>query len=354
MRLVAWIPLALAACGGGDDEVRPDSGVSDTDAGADSAMDVTGPGVYRETCDGSGAIALDPFHFADVNDEDQVLRVYKRGMDAGPVQTFNMNAALGLAGTAEADLEDLALIGSRMFAITSHGRKASGLLDRARYKFTAFDVAGAVPNLTFTHVGNSGQLLDEMLVASNWDAPNNDVIAALSASSNLSDGNDGSLAPEDMGTNIEALASDGQGHLLIGFRNPRPGGGAIVVSLVNPDETVTGTTARFGGAGELDLGGLGIRSMTRTQTRGILIVAGPHNSGGPFKLYRWTGSLADAPVFVVDLAAAAFTAPEAVVEYADTTVQVIFDEGDAEVGGITCKDLTPSARLFHDIIVTVP
>jgi len=78
----------------------------------------------------------------------------------------------------------------------------------------------------------------------------------------LGTASDPNLAPEVNGTNIEALASDGAGKLLVGFRNPRPAGKAIVVAIANPDAALTGA-ARFANAFELDLGGLGIRSMTR-------------------------------------------------------------------------------------------
>lgn len=340
-----------AACGGPGEETGPDSAV-DPDSSVDPDGATVVPGVYRETCDGSGGVAVDAEHFVDANDEDQILRVYRRGTDAGPVQTFSVGTALGLGTGAEADLEDLEFVGTRMFAITSHGRKASGVLDRARYKFAAFDVTGTVPSLDFAHVGTSDVLLDEMLDEDNWDTPNAAVIAALTTSSKLGDNNELELAPEEMGTNIEAIADDGQGHLLIGLRNPRPGG-AIVVSLANADATVTGTTARFAGATELDLGGLGIRSMTRSATQGLLVIAGPHTAGGPYKLYRWSGVLADVPELVVDLEAPALSAPEAVIEYADGLVQVLFDEGDVETNGTICKELPAASRVFHDVTVTV-
>ncbi len=352
MKRLAWLACVATACGGGGgEEGTPDS------PGPDSTIDPDGPvigaGVYQETCDGSGGVAIDAEHFIDANDEDQILRVYQRGIDAAPVQTFSAGPALGLGSGAEADLEDLELVGTRMFAITSHGRKASGVLDRARYKFAAFDVTGSVPSLDFTHVGTSNLLLDEMLDEDNWDSPNAGVISALTTSSKLGDNNELELAPEEMGTNIEAIVDDGQGHLLIGFRNPRPGSDAIVVSLANADAAVTGTTARFAGATTLDLGGLGIRSMTRSAAHGVLVIAGPHDAGSTFKLYRWSGVLAEAPVFLVDLAAPAMAAPETVVEYEDGSIQVLFDEGDVPTDGTICKDLPAAQRKFHDTTVTV-
>ena len=40
-----------------------------------------------------------------------------------PVQTIDLNGALGLNGNDEADLEDVERIGDRVFMTTSHARK---------------------------------------------------------------------------------------------------------------------------------------------------------------------------------------------------------------------------------------
>lgn len=330
-----------------------DAPTADGTSDGGASLDKT-PTTYKNTCDGSGALAVSFTYFIDVNDEDQVVRLYERAKPAAPVQAIDISAALGLAANAEGDLEDLERVGNRVFVTTSHGRKASGNLDRARYKLAAFDLAGTPPAITLASAGTSSLLLDQMLVAGNWDAPNATVIAALQASSNLADGSDANLAPEVNGTNIEALASDGTGKLLIGFRNPRPGNKAIVVSLANPDAALTGT-ARFGGAAELDLGGLGIRSMAYSPAHAaVLILAGPHATTGPFKLYQWSGALTAAPTFVADITAPALSSPEAVVPYPGTKdVQIVFDGGDALVGGVACKDAAVADRTFHDAILTV-
>lgn len=352
--------LILVACG--DSSSNPpgiDGSTDGTTADPDGSnglvsLDPT-PTTYRETCDGSGALALSFTHFLDVNDENQGARIYQRAMPTAPVQTVDLSAGLGLAANAEADLEDLEQIGSRIFMTASHGRKASGTLDRARYKFAAFDVGGTAPNLTLTSAGTSNVLLDQMLVAANWATPNTTVIAALTTSSKLGDNNEAVLAPEMMGTNIEALANDGTGKLLIGFRNPRPGNKAIVVSLENPDTALAGT-ARFGAAAELDLGGLGIRSMTYSAVhQAVLIIAGPHDAAnGPFKLYSWSGVLTDAATFVVNITPPAQASPEAVVAYPNTKdVQIVFDGGDATINNAACKDAPVADQVFRDAIVTV-
>ncbi len=348
----------MAACGDSSSQPIDGSTTDDANSGSDGgglvSLDPT-PTTYRETCDGSGALALSFKHFVELNDEKQNARIYQRAIPTAPVQEIDLDDGLGLTGNAEADLEDLERIGDRIFMTTSHGRKTSGALDRARYKFAAFDVGGAAPSFTLTSAGTSDALLDQMLVAAIWDAPNATVIAALTTSSKLNDNNEASLAPEVMGTNIEALANDGSGHLLIGFRNPRPGNKAIVISLVNPDAALAGT-ARFGAAAELDLGGLGIRGMTYSPTHeAVLVIAGPHDgANGPFKLYTWSGVLTEAATFVADITPPPGTAPEAVVTYPNTKdVQIVFDGGDVDIGGEACKDAPAADRVFKDAILTV-
>ncbi len=128
-----------------------------------------------------------------------------------------------------------------------------------------------------------------------------------------------------------------------------------MVTLENPGAAITGAPARFGGAALWNLGGLGVRAMAWSDGHGaVLVVAGPHAGGGPFRLYRWSGDLAALPVLVADLSAPASSAPEAIVVYPGTRdVQITFDQGDADAGGTPCKLATRLARSFTDVIVHV-
>jgi hypothetical protein len=358
-----WLVLAvLAACGGSipstDPPDAPGGGGGD-DAppgpdGSEPALDPT-PGTYRETCDGSGAVAIDFDHFLDVNDENQGVRIFRRAAAAAPVVQLDISDALGIADDDEADLEDVARVGKRLYLITSHGRNTSGKLRPTRYRFAAFDLAGTLPAMTLQPIGSSSRLLSDLLVAANWDAPDAAVIATLTASSRLDVQTDANLAPELAGTNIEGLASDHAGRLVIGFRNPHPNGPAIVVTLTNPDAVVAGQTARFGAAATLDLGGLGIRGMAWSDAHAaVLVLAGPSGGPGPFRLYKWSGALGAAPSLVRELTAPAASAPEAIVPYPGThDIQILYDQGDAAVGGTTCKLATPTDRRFSDAIVRV-
>ncbi len=355
--------LTGAACGGStsapvptDPDSRPPDDGADPDAPLRS-LDPT-PGTYRETCDGSGALALDFDHFLDLNDENQGARVFRRAQDGAPLRTIDLSAVLNLAPDDEGDLEDMARIGNRLFVITSHGRNTSGQIRPARYRFGELELSGPAPDLALVPLGSTSLLLHQLLQASRWTTPDPAVIAALDASSKLATATDPNLAPEQQGTNIEGLAADDAGGLLIGFRNPRPGGRAIVVRLANPSAVASGLGApQFTGAASLDLGGLGIRGMAWSdEHRAVLVLAGPHDGGapGPFRLYKWSGALTAAPVLAATLAAPANSAPEAVVPYPDTKdVQIVFDQGDALNGGTICKDVAAAERRFTDVIVHV-
>jgi hypothetical protein len=322
----------------------------------------TTPGRYTLTCDGSMGVMIDATHFLDGNDEDQGMRLYTRGASGAPLATIDVSVGAGLSTGDEADFEDAARIGDRIYVIGSHGRNKNGKLDRARHRFFAMDVAGTGASLTLTVPGYTALLLDEMLVAANWTTPDAAVIATLEAASSLGRATDPNLPPTAGGTNIEGLAwaptASRPNQLLIGLRNPRHNGAAIVVSLLNADAVLTGATAQFGEAMLLDLGGLGIRSMAWSPAHGaVLLIAGPHeDTPGPFRLYKWSGAAADQPAAVRDITdMPTSSAPETIITYANTRdVQILFDQGDHDVGGSICKDAEQSLRVFGDTIVQVP
>jgi hypothetical protein len=336
------------------------SGGAGTSGGGEIVLE-PGPGNYRQTCDGSLGVFLDGEHFLDGNDEDQALRIYRRGADGIPLRTLDVSSALGLASSDEADLEDAARIGNRIYVVSSHSRDGDGNLESARYRFFAADISGTVPDVTLAAAGSTTQLLEQLLSAANWASPNASVIATLAAASNLGVSEDEDLAPEADGTSIEALAwfptAVRPKQLLVGFRNPTQGGDAVVVSLLNADALLTGTTASFGEATLLDLGGLGLRAMTWSPLHGaLLLLAGPKAAGGPFRLLSWSGPPSTAPVLVRELTGLpADSSPEALVVYPNTRdIQVLLDQGDHLVGGTVCKDVSASNRAFTDLIVHVP
>jgi len=327
----------------------------------ETTLDPT-PGSYRQICDGSLGVMIDATHFLDGDDEEQGMRVYTRGATGDPVKTIDVSSGIGLSSGDEADFEDAARIGNRVYVISSHGRTKSGGLESARYHFFAMDVGGTSPNVTLTVPGYTTRLLEQMLVAANWTTPNTAVLSTLATASNLGTATDANLAPLANGTNMEGLAwaptTARPNQLLIGFRNPPQGGAAIVVSLLNAAEVLTGATARFGEATLLDLGGLGIRAMAWSPLHAaVLLIAGPRtDAAGPFRLFKWSGAATDLPVAVQDITGVpSASAPEAIVVYPNTRdVQILFDQGDHDVGGDACKDADESDQWFGDTIIHVP
>jgi hypothetical protein len=86
----------------------------------------------------------------------------------------------------------------------------------------------------------------------------------------------------------------------IGFESPTPGGEALVVQETTPvSSLVSGSAPHFGEPIDLDLDGLGIREMRKTEARGepfqILILAGEPGGGesSPARLFLWDGVAGD-------------------------------------------------------------
>lgn len=289
---------------------------------------------YRGMCDASAAFALDRARFAVANDEDSVLRIYRRGTPEPT--TVDLHALLDVsAGTSETDIEGAALIDGTVFLIASHGRNSKGEHKADRHRLAAMRMNPA--DLRTTRVGKpyAGLLADLE------KAPGLTGYALGTAA--------GKAAESDGGLNIEGLAAGPDGTLLIGFRNPIPGGKALIVPLLNPMEVVAeGKTARFGAPVELPLGGLGIRSIDAWGAGGYVIVAGPHGNGDSFKLFRWSGQPGAAPAELpLPTALPATFHPEAVfsVPGEPNTLMLLSDDGDIK---ITVGNKTKECKKFEE------
>jgi hypothetical protein len=296
---------------------------------------------YRLLCDASAAVLLDPNHFIVANDERNQLRVYARG-SANPVGSIDLAPFLDTASDKESDLEGAAVVGDRVYWISSHGRNQGGKIQERRYRFfaTAIRPETAPPQVEPLGQAYSG-LLDDLIAAPQL------------ANYKLADA--AQLAPEKPGgLNIEGLAAGPNGTLLIGFRNPLPGGNALVVPIVNPAELVGNgeeATAQFGVPLELDLNARGIRSLEFTDP-GYAIVAGPFDDAGAFGLYRWSGNETDVPAERTDVDFGELR-PEALFPIPGTAnLQVLSDDGSVMVGTQECKRQPEDAQSFRSIIVT--
>jgi hypothetical protein len=289
---------------------------------------------YMGMCDASAAVAIAQGHFLVANDEDDVLRLYKRGspqpiaFEGGNLLAF-LHKQGDDDGNPEADLEGAAASGQRIYWITSHGRKGDeGQPAPRRHRLFATDIARGDP---------------KALVLQAVNHPYVDLLAAVATKPALADLHNAAAHPSesDKGLNIEGLAlqvRDGKKTLLIGFRNPRPQGKALILPLLNPDEVVEhGATPRFGPLIRLDLGQRGIRSLEAVGKE-ILIVAGPHQDAKAskldkkFALYRWSGSAPDVPSLVQYIQTEPDWTPEALFIDGQDIV-LLSDDGDVVVDG---------------------
>jgi len=233
--------------------------------------------VYSGAFDGSAAVAIDTSRFVAASDEDSTLRIYRRDAGGEPLQQINLSSFLELdPHSRETDIEAAARIGNRAYWISSHGRNKNGKERFSRHRFFATDIVTNKVGVQFLPSGKPYEDLVEDLISSDQLKAFNLAAAAVR------------LPKNPGGLSIEGLAATPDQHLLIGFRNPVPQGRALLVPLLNPDEVIEGRHARFGAPIQMNLNGLGIRDIASWQGE-FIVIAGPSDGGGPFKLFRWAG-----------------------------------------------------------------
>jgi hypothetical protein len=241
---------------------------------------------YQGTCDASAAVGVDADRFLMADDESNILRLYRLGRRE-PLQAFDLNNHLGPElAWPEADIEAACRVGSRVYWITSHGRNSSGELRRSRYRFFATDLEVLPYRVNLYGAGRAyGSLVHDLIRAPQLTQYNFRELQHR--------------APKWADAlNIEGLAGAHDGReLWIGFRNPVPRGLGLIVPLLNPDGVLEyGESAWFGEPVELDLGGMGIRSLEALpESGGYLIVAGGIDGERGFAVYHWSGNPSDAP-----------------------------------------------------------
>jgi hypothetical protein len=279
-------------------------------------------------CDASAGVALGEDLFLAVNDEDNVLRVYRNDFWGPPVTELNLMGFLEVQGdSSEADLEGAAQIGNLVFIVGSHGLNRVGKERFNRHRFFAVDVQTNRAQVVIRPAGSPCKTLTDQLLRDPRVRPFK-LAAAMTR------------APKEPNAlNIEGMAATPEGHLLLGFRNPIPDGKALVIPLVNPEEVISNRLARFGDPITLNLGGLGIRDMARCGEH-YLIIAGPYHGGGPFHFYLWKGH-GHKPTRL-KTASLGDCHPEAVViypAYGLRQVQILCDDGTRVLNGKPCKQL---------------
>jgi len=251
------------------------AGLWATAGSADPQQAISYPGM----CDASAAVAITDKLFVVANDEDNVLRVYRRG-EPGPPQQTDLSRFLEVSAEhREADIEGAARVGDTIYWIGSHGQNSKGKKRPNRHRFFATKVTIDGDKVDLKPEGQPYKELRADLI----DAPELQKYGLRDAAT---------LAPEeDGGFSIEGLAARPDGTVLIGFRNPLYRGRSIVVPLINPEEVINGRRAKFGTPAELDLGRRGIRSIEYSEARRrYMIVAGSTDGARSFALFTWSGA----------------------------------------------------------------
>ncbi|MBT3791621.1 MAG: DUF3616 domain-containing protein [Rhodospirillales bacterium] len=304
--------------------------------GALLASSVMKQGEYHEICDASAAIAMGMDHFVVANDEENTLRVYKRGV-VKSVLAYNLDDfAKANHKRPEMDLEGAARIGNRAYWITSHGANKNGKDRPGRHRFFATNLGFKDGHPVITP---QGQVYVDLL----------DDLAAEPRLKKYDLAYAAQIAPKDHGgLNIEGLAASKDGGLLIGFRNPLPGGKALVVALKNPDGIIFGKKPIIGAVRELSLGGLGIRSMDRVGDT-LWIIAGPRDGGEKSRLFTLKDGFdpIDSGVDFGDLNPEALYVTKAGI---GAGIQVLSDDGTRRIDGSKCKSIED--KRFRAIAVT--
>jgi hypothetical protein len=296
-------------------------------------------------CDASAGVAVSSNLFLVANDEDNLLRVYRRDRSGPPLQSFQAGPFLQVdPRKPESDLEAATRVGDRIYWITSHGRNRQGEERESRHRFFATTIGiTREGTVQLRPIGRPYQRLLDDFVKDPRLQPFNLGLASQRA------------PKETNALNIEGLCATPTGELLIGFRNPIPEGKALLVPLVNPAELIEGRAARFGEPILLNLGGRGVRSIAYTSGR-YLIIAGSYDAKGRSHFYEWSGDPKVAPRKVPDTRFKGVN-PEGIVVYPDTPgneFQILSDDGTRKIGGLECKTLRdPMQKRFRSFWVRV-
>ena len=106
---------------------------------------------YQSMCDASAAASLGGGHFVAADDESDILKIYRRGASqpvgelrlARYLNSIDRKTTVAIAG--ESDIEGAAVVGDRIYWISSHGRKRDGSMDPQRWRFFATDIDRRAP-----------------------------------------------------------------------------------------------------------------------------------------------------------------------------------------------------------------
>ncbi len=339
---------------------------------AASTAGMTTSRYHSGKADASTAIALDSDYMLVADDEDQTIRLYDRNKSGLPLKSFDLTSSLNLTNTSggvprEVDIEGSTRVGNDIYWLASHSNSSGGSSRPNRYRLIRTALSGTGASSTLTYTSYYSNLRSDLITWGDAKGYNFTTSAATGKAPELVDG-----------FNIEGftIAPDTT-TAFIGFRAPQVPTTGRVKALIAPISNFTtwangnfATAPTLGNPIELDLGGRGIRSM-ECNSNGCLIIARASDGAGNFKLYRWSGNAADAPVMMgTDLSTTAITGGgndgsfESIVQlpngamnnWVNQTVQLLLDNGDTKYYDATtvAKNLTQANhKKFRSEIVTL-
>ncbi|MFT5408086.1 MAG: hypothetical protein ACI8XO_000933 [Verrucomicrobiales bacterium] len=317
--------------------------------------------LFHGMCDASAAAYLGDGHFVMADDESNALRTYS--LEEGkklPVGELDLQAFLqmGAKKQRESDIEGCTQIGDTLYWISSHGRNKDGKWRPMRYRFFATKMVPSEGG-KFTLKPEGEPFTGLVLGLLHLKEPS--LLPYIGVAGKKD--NTGNLAPKKQGLNIESMCASEDGKIIyIGFRNPRPGGRAMLLPLHNPAELIQAgeREPRFGKPIYFDFGGLGIRAMEYSPFhRDHIIIAGSHDNKRSSQLYRWSGEVGEKARRIRELGD--FNPETVLVNPASSVLRFFSDDGSVlykvpqnqslaklEDGRCECKDLAdPKMRAFR-------
>ncbi len=344
-------------------QAQPPGGVSAKGAAATAAAPQPGSGlvVYPGLCRPSTALAFGNGLVVvaePAGTPPGTLRLFRSGEGGEPLAMGHIPAAAWDPrgeGLPEPELEAAARIGPLTYWIGSSGssglagasngatngatskgggaaeRRPQGLKLFATTLGIATPAGGKGLGLTLDPIGRPyASLVDDLAADPRY------AVFDLPAAAGRSGGSSG--------LRIGGMVATPSGALLVAFRQPIAKGKALLAPLTNPNAVLAGEPARFGDPVQLDLAGLGIRSLAMVDGS-LYILAGPgegQKPGGakgiPAVFYRWNGQFESGAVRLRSSVAAPgpLLSPAQVLVRMDDHLLLLSEEGAAPLDGTPC------------------
>lgn len=232
--------------------------------------------LFGGLCDGSAAVLINDRTLLVGNDETNNLTTYDI-WGGKPIASASLNEMLGLIPVKskfpEIDIEAAFVHSDGIWWIGSHG--LDGDAEDAPSRRALFETNVPRSDLSDLKVTNTSIDLLPVLLESELTRPffSSEVLKR---------------APKKGGVNIEGMALDQSGNLVLGFRSPLSSDGgqtghALLVRLSKSGEDYQVVSADL-----LDLGNRGFRDIIAVDDL-LFFIAGPVNKGEQSAVFRWDG-----------------------------------------------------------------